>query len=279
MGRPRKPVPNKERASGRLAEYLRAGQGEARLTLGQIGEITAYGTTTLQRAVSGITVPTFPVVLAFARACELDTEIAHSLWLQARAERNRFTRGAQHGEAPHLELVRDRADLSAALLALHERQGCPSVREMERRAESRRKDFGGLSRSSAHRIIRRQAVPTSRQQLMAFLIACNCPEGEHHSWVRAWLRAQQRHEEEAARMKDELRALESDATGGYFRRLSAPEAMAMLRAAGMEPKEAYHGFRQPWTSRCTNCGNISRVRLSSIARGQGGCQICCRGNS
>lgn len=274
MGRPRKPVRNKERASGKLAEYLRLGQKGAGLTLRQVAEKTAYGSTTLQRAVSGAVVPTLPVVMAFARTCEIDTEEVYSLWLRARAERNRFLRGTQYGNAPHVELVRDRADLGAALLALHERHGCPSVRDMEKRAEQRRSEFGGLSRSSAHRIIQRKSVPTSKEQLMAFLVGCGCPEDEHRAWVRAWLRARQRDEEDAAREREELRTLESDATGGYFRRVSAPEAISMLRAAGLEPKEAYHGFRQPWTSRCVDCGCISRVRLADIARGHGGCPVC-----
>lgn len=212
--------------------------------------------------------------MAFARACEIDTEEVHSLWLRARAERNRFGRGVQHGHAPHLDLVRDRADLSVALPALHERHGCPSVRDMEKRAEQRRSEFGGLSRSSAHRIIQRKSVPTSKEQLLAFLVARGCPEDEQNAWIRAWVRAQQRHDEEMAKEREELRKLESDAAGGYFRRLSTPEAISMLRAAGLEPKEAYHGFRQPWTSRCVECGNISRVRLSDIASGRQGCPVC-----
>ncbi|WP_254068931.1 hypothetical protein [Streptomyces sp. TM32] len=45
------------------------------------------------------------------------------------------------------------------------------MRTMEARAEA-----GGISRSSAHRIVGQQMIPRCHQQLQAFLASCEVPE-------------------------------------------------------------------------------------------------------
>ncbi|MEU1434471.1 hypothetical protein ABZ438_10275 [Streptomyces sp. NPDC005786] len=48
---------------------------------------------------------------------------------------------------------------------------------------------GVLPRSSAHRIINKQAVPRSLEQFKGFLRACDVPEASRAAWEQAWSRA------------------------------------------------------------------------------------------
>ncbi|MHB1210251.1 MAG: hypothetical protein ACYC1I_11190 [Acidimicrobiales bacterium] len=57
------------------------------------------------------------------------------------------------------------------------------------------------------------------------------------------------------------------------RRVDPEIAVAVMRAAGLEPTSDYPGNRKPWPSTHT-CGRIVRPRLDSVRLGQGGCWIC-----
>ena len=60
-----------------------------------------------------------------------------------------------------------------------------------------------------------------------------------------------------------------------MRRLTKEEAVAIMRAAELEPLEPYPGSGAPWRCRCLQCGNVGHPRLSGIRSGrQGGCKPC-----
>lgn len=52
-------------------------------------------------------------------------------------------------------------------------------------------------------------------------------------------------------------------------------AVAVMRAAGLEPLEQYPGSKAPWRCRCTSCGDIVLPRYNTIQQGLGrGCNRC-----
>lgn len=57
-------------------------------------------------------------------------------------------------------------------------------------------------------------------------------------------------------------------------RLDPDEAIACMRAAGIEPKGPYPGSHRPWPGVCMTCGADVAPRLNDIRRGQGGCRPC-----
>ncbi|MFF3679870.1 GIY-YIG nuclease family protein [Streptomyces sp. NPDC002120] len=59
-------------------------------------------------------------------------------------------------------------------------------------------------------------------------------------------------------------------------RNDADEAVAAMRAAGLEPLEPYPGSAFPWKSRCTRCDAVVSPRLGSMAAGsrRPGCKPC-----
>jgi hypothetical protein len=63
-------------------------------------------------------------------------------------------------------------------------------------------------------------------------------------------------------------------------RVSAPvtaeQAAAELRAAGMEPTAPFAGLDSKWPALCLTCGSPGAPRLGLIRRGQGGCIPCGR---
>ncbi|APE26739.1 helix-turn-helix domain-containing protein [Streptomyces venezuelae] len=176
-----------------LVEWMRDQRGQAGLTYRELSSRTRFHATTLQRAASGEFMPKLGTVLAYARACDASPETAKSLWKRARYEETR-PRGGQQLSAPRLELVRDFADLGAALVELYRRAGSPSFRSMEERAGG----YGALPRSTARRIVNRQALPHSMDQFLAFLKVCDLPEREQASWVGAWSRAWRFEKQDAA---------------------------------------------------------------------------------
>lgn len=98
--------------------------------------------------------------------------------------------------------IRDVADLSAALQDLYEKGGSPSVRTMEQRAGR----YSVPPRSTAYRIITRQAVLHSLDQVWAYLRACEVPEEDwsvwETAWTRAWKHEKQEDEDSVAPMAD-----------------------------------------------------------------------------
>lgn len=193
MGRTEKEIETTNTALRDLLEWLRACRKASGLTYRELAGRTGLHATTLQRAASSNSVPGLKVVLAYARGCDMLVEDAHLLWQRARREQARS--GRRSGRpVPTPALISDRAELSSALRALYEDAGAPPLRVMEVRAGA----FGSLPRSSAHRIVNKQAVPRDLKQLHAFLRACEVPENRWKGWEGAWgrvLRAEKQESE------------------------------------------------------------------------------------
>ncbi|MFD5899291.1 helix-turn-helix domain-containing protein [Streptomyces sp. NPDC060366] len=264
MGRPEKEIPHPESALGALAVYLRRARARAGLTYGQMEVRCEISIATLARAAGGERLPTKSVAVTYDQVCRGGGDV-HELWEKAhRAERGHRTSVVA---APRLDLVSNRADLGNALVKVHSQLGAPSLRVMEKRAEEKVKLHGTLSRSTAHRILTRSALPKSPQQLQAFLNACQVPERDHTMWHSAWRRAQRQHEDERPRRtKPELP-----------RRPIRPEvAVTMLHDAGFTAEEKFRGLTRPWTVRCQTCHTLCRIRLSDAWQTGVGCPGCQR---
>ncbi|GAA1376600.1 multiprotein-bridging factor 1 family protein [Streptomyces beijiangensis] len=185
MGRTEKEIVTTNTALRDLAEWLRDQRARAGLTYRELAERAGVHATTLQRVASGDSIPRLMPVLAFARGCDARPEDARSLWLKARTEHARSGAPYSRQPAPAPVLIRDFADLSAALRELYEAAGAPSQRTMEVRAGG----FGALPRSSAYRIVNKLTVPHCLEQFQAYLRACEVPVAAWGAWEDAWGRA------------------------------------------------------------------------------------------
>lgn len=191
MCRPEKPISTGNKALRELQEWLREQRARAGQSYRTLAVRAGCHATTLQRAASSDVVPRLQPVLNYARACDASPEDARRLWKAARYEETRSGRSGRSQRAPRPEFIRDVADLSAALQDLYEKDGSPPLRTMEQRAGR----YSVLPRSTAYRIINRQAVPHSLDQFRAYLRACEVPEEEWSAWETAWTRAW-RHEKQ-----------------------------------------------------------------------------------
>ncbi|MFI6083311.1 helix-turn-helix domain-containing protein [Streptomyces sp. NPDC051217] len=191
MGRPQKPIVTDNRALRGLAQWLRDQRRRAGLSYRDLAFRAGVHATTLQRTASASSVPTLSAVRAYARACDASPEDAKLLWKRARYEATRSARGGRASPAPSPGLVRDFADLSAGLRELYEKAGSPSLRTMEERGG----EYGALPRSTAHRIVNRQAMPHNPAQFQAFLRACEVPDADRRAWEDAWSRAWRHHKQ------------------------------------------------------------------------------------
>ncbi|MFE0631566.1 helix-turn-helix domain-containing protein [Streptomyces sp. NPDC058864] len=181
MGRPENPVIRTIPAVGKLADYQRDCRTRAGLTYDQLAAVTGLTPTTLRRAASGAIVPPLDVVLHAVTACGGTTQEATELWKDARYDQR--LKDNPRPSAPALRLVRSEADLSAALVELYEKAGAPSMALMEQRAGG----HGRLGHSTAHRIVTRQTLPASRDQLVAFLDAVELKRpAARRRWLQAW---------------------------------------------------------------------------------------------
>lgn len=259
-GRPMAPIPEPNSWKGRLAAELRKGRAARGMTRSQIAEKVGTSIGTIQRAESGRDLPTLQMAHAIADVCLLDEERVESLWRRAsqRGRRRHLTR------ARPLAQVVNSAELGLALRRAWEMNGCPSTREMERRAKTRIHEFGHLSRSAAWRIRERDQAVASEKQLFAYLVACEVPEPRFRLWATAWRRVRQ----------TERRGY---TTGdSYHRSVRAAEAEQRLLEAGLVPEERFPGSRVPWTVRCRRrtCRQISRIRYADFVVGNSGCRVC-----
>jgi hypothetical protein len=174
---------NRPHALEELVQWLQEHKTRTGLSFRQLAALTEYDAATLQRAVNARRVPREGVVVAFARACGADVQRAKELHLAARVESLRSARGGTF-PAPLPALVRDFADLSAAMKNLYEKAGAPPLREMEQRAG----EYGVLPRSTLNRVLRKTGVPRRRDQFEGFLRACQLPTDERAVWLAAWER-------------------------------------------------------------------------------------------
>ncbi|MFJ9565944.1 helix-turn-helix domain-containing protein [Streptomyces fuscichromogenes] len=185
MCRRERPISTTNKALRELQEWLREQKARTGLDYRALSVQAGCHATTLQRAAAGDTVPTLPAVLNYARACDASPDEARLLWKAARYQETRMARGGRGQPAPRPEFIRDFVDLSAAMVELYERAGSPPLRTMEQRAGK----YGVLPRSTAHRIVTKQAVPHNLPQFQAYLKACEVPEADWSVWESAWTRA------------------------------------------------------------------------------------------
>lgn len=61
---------------------------------------------------------------------------------------------------------------------------------------------------------------------------------------------------------------------GLSRKVDDAEAVAVMKAAGVTPQEAYPGARLPWRCRCDTCGKEVHPWYSSVKGGRSGCVYC-----
>ncbi|WP_432029858.1 helix-turn-helix domain-containing protein [Streptomyces sp. 1222.5] len=221
MCRPEKPITTSNEALRELQEWLRDQRDRTRQGYRALSIRAGCHATTLQRAASGENVPKLQTVLDYARACDASPDEARRLWRRARYEQTRQSRGGRGLPVPRPEFIRDFVDLSAAMQDLYEKAGSPTLRAMEQRAGG----FGVLPRSTAHRIVTKQAMPHSLQQFQAYLRACEVPETDWPVWEAAWTRAW-RHEKRDSFVPQG----EPDEAGyaGYFLRELRAQQRSML---------------------------------------------------
>lgn len=218
MGRPEKPVRTPNHGLMRLAMWLRAHRDLARLTYAELAQQTVYSATTLQRATTGERIPRLPVVEAYARACGGSVEEARRLWRCARRNEQKLTqRWSIPSAVPTPDLVREPAELVAALKALYYKSGALPLMEMERRAGG----HGRLPHSSVHRLLKGAGM-LRQDQLTAFLTVCGVPEREHLRWQRAWGRAW-RHRQREGVVRDYLQNM----TASYTDQVHSPRAVEL----------------------------------------------------
>ncbi|MEV5598935.1 helix-turn-helix transcriptional regulator [Streptomyces sp. NPDC052496] len=261
-GRPLAPIKAPDRRVGQLAGALRQARLRVGLSRAELAVKVKRSVTTIHRAEAGRVRVPWPVTRDIAMACHLDLDTVERAWRQAgRPGRTRLT------EAPHVTLLRTPADLAAALRRAWEKNGEPSLRMMEARAERRAKEYSPLSRTSAWRIRERKQAVSSLKQLYAYLIACEVAEADFPVWAQAWTRVRH-HEAPVSRRGASPASLAR-------RHLVRTGATAMMLEAGLVALEPYPGFLEPWSARCQGCGAVSRFRLSNVKAGLG-CRICRR---
>jgi hypothetical protein len=262
-------------AVGQLAQALRDARQAKGLTQKQAGEVMGFSSSTVQRAEAGEKPPEKYVVDSYVDRLGLNPAHAEQLWAAASRPAGRQRRTLTAAPAPHL--VQSRQDLGNALRRACEESGDkpPSMAEMERRADAAyRQDkerFSFLSRSAANRIYNRRQLPTSVRQLRSYLYACEVPERQFRELVAAYLRVKAKEHEEAVAKK---RAAQEDRErwSGWE---GHERARTVMRAAGLDPAEPPpRSPDAPWSVRCRRCGQVSRVRLTRVARDRAGCPLC-----
>ncbi|MEU4898876.1 helix-turn-helix transcriptional regulator [Streptomyces sp. NPDC044780] len=169
------PVDDRDRPYALLAEHLLSLRCAARLTQRALAEVANISRGAIQRAESGTAAPSLPILSAYIRACRGD---AHDL-ARAKDLRNRGRAAARNRlgalNAPALDHIRTCSDLAAALASVYERAGAPSLRE-----------FGPyISATTAWRIANGKSLPTTGEQLHAFLMVCGVSAVERTLYVNA----------------------------------------------------------------------------------------------
>lgn len=82
MGRPEEPLERDGSPVREFAFWLRDLRNRSGLTYQQLARVANYGTSTMQAAAAGRTLPTLKVTLAFVAACGGDTDAWREYWMQ-----------------------------------------------------------------------------------------------------------------------------------------------------------------------------------------------------
>ncbi|MGW1976716.1 helix-turn-helix domain-containing protein [Streptomyces sp. NPDC001889] len=172
-----------------LADCLAGIRRSAGLTFAELAAATGRSVPTLKRAAGRTApVPKEDTVTAYVRGCGQDSaaeQEALRLWRRARAAERGILRGLR---APAPALVRNRADLAAALAAAYEDAGAPPLRVLQERG-GRAGGVPVLPLTTAWRVTQRRCPPGNAEQFEAFLRGCGVTEASMPDWREAWKRA------------------------------------------------------------------------------------------
>ncbi|MFJ4192086.1 helix-turn-helix domain-containing protein [Kitasatospora sp. NPDC089509] len=186
-----------------LALWLRAQRQHRGLTYRAMAETTnsSSSATIFSRATDGRAVPTWRVVEAYSRACRADLRTARRLWKAARRadQRRRHDRTEEFLNADLAakfydvfatkpQLIDSFAKLRLGMVGLRDRDGHPSLAELEKRAGRTPKGRCRLPASSLGKILRSEALP-QRRHVIAFVTAVGVPPHTALAWGEAWDRA------------------------------------------------------------------------------------------
>ncbi|MET8102213.1 helix-turn-helix domain-containing protein [Streptomyces sp. NPDC005236] len=170
-----------------FARGLRAQRTTAGLTYTEMAGSTSVSAATLKRAASGTSVPHIETVRQFYAACRpyLPREQQIPIWkttLKAWQIARMEERGTLGARGVRLTLIADARDLSLALQEFWEKKGALSVRAIRR--------YSGteilLPLTSLERILKREALPQSKAQLLAIVRGCFATLMEEKQWDAAW---------------------------------------------------------------------------------------------
>lgn len=186
-GRPEAPVDHTIPELGALAQFLRDKRGS--IPYSTLAQRSAWGASTLKRAASGKTMPTWDCFQGYLGACGIadgpEYERGGQLFLSAfSAWRTAHMRPKRWSAAPRPDLVDTEADLSRALRTAYEAAGRPPIREFVVRHGT-----AYLPRTTAHRIIQGRTMPVDVFQYLSFIRACGVPPSRLPDWIEAWYRA------------------------------------------------------------------------------------------
>ncbi|CAK7288433.1 helix-turn-helix domain-containing protein [Streptomyces misionensis] len=269
-----KKVPDADSAVGQLADALRRSRAALGLTQAQAADAIGKSTSTVQRAEAGTVAPKKSVVDGYVARLGLDAEEAKQLYEKATRPPGRQRRSLT--QAPHPRMVSTRDELGRALARVWEENNRPSMQKLEdrvqaaREADETRKPFAFLSRSVAYRISHRQQLPSSVEQLRAYLYACQVKESQFRIWIQAYhrVKAKEKEESEARKTADSQERRMWRGWRGKRR------ANGIMFNAGLFPVEPFpRSVTAPWTAQCVTCGLVSRFRLSAVKQGRG-CPRC-----
>ncbi|AZM92783.1 IclR family transcriptional regulator C-terminal domain-containing protein [Streptomyces sp. W1SF4] len=182
MGRPESPVDRTDPDRSALAVLLRRARGRAALTYRELAHRTGISAATLQRAAAGRRVPTLATVTGLLTACGATQEdVAAATALRRRACEK--PSGVPTREVIEPARLFTQRELNGALVSLHRNAGSPPYRQMQRKS-------GGvwLAPSSIWGILRRQKLPVSPGQMVAFLLGCDVAQVHQQPWLDAWSR-------------------------------------------------------------------------------------------
>ncbi|MFE7935712.1 helix-turn-helix domain-containing protein, partial [Streptomyces sp. NPDC057456] len=194
-----KKVPDPDNAVGQLASALRRSRAALGLTQAQAADALDKSTSTVQRAEAGAVPPKKCVVDEYVAKLGLHPEEAERLYEKATRSPGRQRRPLT--QAPDPRMVSTTDELGRALARAWEEDNRPSLQTMEDRvsavrdADETRKRFAFLSRSAAYRISHRRQLPSSVEQLRAYLYACQVKERRFHIWIKAYHRVKAKEQE------------------------------------------------------------------------------------
>ncbi|WP_406165086.1 helix-turn-helix domain-containing protein [Streptomyces canus] len=166
-----------------LAAHLKALRRAARLTQRALAGAAHISRGAVQHAESGTAPPTATVLDAYLHACgadDTDQRTARRLIVQGRTVQRGKLAELHKLKPPAPDFVSTKRELGLALVLAYERAGAPSLRNFDRPGRPR------VPLATASRIVKLQALPTSREQLITFLTVCGIRPAAQRPYLDAY---------------------------------------------------------------------------------------------